>query len=46
MLHHASMNTTESENEFIRLKGVAIAACAWNGYKVDALGLTPKKWAL
>ena len=32
------MNTTESENEFIRLKGVAIAACAWNGYKEDGRG--------
>ena len=32
------MNTTENENEFIRLKGVAIAACAWNGYKVDGQG--------
>ena len=32
------MNTTEKENEFIRLKGVAIAACSWNGYKVDGRG--------
>jgi len=33
------MNTRNSQIEFIRINGVAIAACAWNGYKTKRRGM-------
>ena len=37
-MHHPFMETTPIQNEYIRLKGVAIASCAWNGYIKDGRG--------
>ena len=33
------MMTRDSQIEFLRINGVAIAACAWNGYKANGRGM-------
>jgi len=33
------MKPTDNENEFIKSNEVAIAACAWSGYKTDGRGM-------
>ena len=33
------MKTRDSQLKFIRMNGVRIAACAWNGYKAKGRGL-------
>ena len=33
------MDTRDSQIEFLRINGVAIAACAWNGYRAKGRGM-------